>query len=459
MKTSKFRFLVLFSLVFIFPNIIYAAAYSQEDIKQWKSIGVSEYKILSWKNNNLTFKEAQEWTQVGCSEAIFVSFWMKIGAKTPDDVRVYNKAGIILDNLRDFMDGNVTSLNEAKKWLALDSDTYNIKYWKEANIATPEEVENWLKAGVKEPNEISYWIYIGITTPQEVESWKEIGIIESDTVERWQSVGLNTPEEVKGWMEIDTPEVIKARWLNTGIKTSQEAKKWISIGVKDGNELTEWKDAGVENFDEIKKWIKVGMTNPNNISKWNKIGINNVKTVQSWIAVGITDPDIVNELLHIGIKTPNEYKPYKNISYIDHMKILKDTRITPTPLIEKMSKNYQIFEETLFFQSKEQFLKSLSILKSNDCHTLQDDWFSHAEQYNNKGLCYIFTGKLIQRLGRNDGLAEGVGRRVVHINFDSSWKENERRIGVIKGLGNYTYEILDRRKQIVANGKVLFTIK
>ncbi|QFR49388.1 hypothetical protein FJR48_06475 [Sulfurimonas lithotrophica] len=453
------KLISVISLVFILNHQLYAKEYSKEELAEWNKIGVvKKYNIDKWKKLGVqTPQEAELWLKGGYTEKNYLDMWINIGAKTPEDVQRYKDAGVDLaEHSVDFAKANITSLEEIKKWLALGIDTYYIKDWKKANIPA-EDVKAWINAGIEQPSDAQYWLDVNVKTPNEIKQWKEIGVLYSDNVERWQRIGLSSPSEVQGWINIDSPENIKKNWLDMGVKTPQEAQKWIDIGIKDSYSFQQWRSAGITEYKDIKMWLSSGLKNPKKISEWNKIGIKKPEHIRKWTTIGLTDPNIVEQLLDMGINDTKEYSPYKNMSYIGHIKMLKEMGITPTPLIEKMSKNYQIYGEILFFKSKEKFLKNLSILKSNGCKTIQGDWFGKADPYENEDLCYIFTAKLSQRLSKDEGLARSTAGKTIHLEFDGAWKENTTKLGIAKGSGSFSYKNGFGAKRIVPSGKVLLT--
>jgi len=197
-------------------------------------------------------------------------------------------------------------------------------------------------------------------------------------------------------------------------------------------------------------------------SDFAKVGVYTPTEAKRWLDAGIHDVRDISEYKKIGIKTLKEYKPYSKLGYsvsgliigaVSHARILKSLKIKPNTLIISMSKS------NIGFKSKKDFLSMYKFLKRNKCKTIEPNFFNYADEYDNKGKCYLFAAEMYQRLDRTHGLAiNKIGRsygNIFYAVFDKSWRDGEGKVGYIKGLGNYKYQTSGGSMKNVSKGKIL----
>ena len=192
-----------------------------------------------------------------------------------------------------------------------------------------------------------------------------------------------------------------------------------------------------------------------------KIDINKL---QQWKNIGIVQIDDIFSIMKSGFKSPNQYKPYKDI-YLKHAIKLKKWGIKPNQLIKSMSYSNKIFGVELYFNNKENFKQAYQLLEDDCDKIVKDKWFTGVDMSENQNKCYIFVGTMVQRLDEKSffgkvtksGLVSGTGKRYFYAeSFKNSWMKNKTKIGVIKGNGSFSYDSRSG-KQVVPKGTVIFS--
>jgi len=218
----------------------------------------------------------------------------------------------------------------------------------------------------------------------------------------------------------------------------------------------------IQNNISIKELQNINKITSNNFIHWIIIAkCKSAKEIKQWINIGLKnyDYDYVKELKAMNIKQAKNARKYAKLK-IEQVKFLTKNNITPTKLIVSLGKfdnkiSYAL--NKLYFTTKENLLSKVRLLKNNGCKKLENELFSLADEYDNNGKCYGFSGHLLQRLSRNTGLVNN-GENVTFIKFSKSWKSNDESayFGVIKGLGNYKYQTAYGSMKNIPQGKVIF---
>jgi len=352
----------------------------------------------------------------------------------------------------------LTTPEEAQKWLNLVSGGYirnvgtMIRNYKKLGL-TPEKFKMWKDA------RLSPLDWIGeahVASISEVEKWKNAGVIYYDDVRRLKDINVSTPKEAKQWIAIPISENYISSWKESGISTPKEAKQWIEAGADayEPNFISTLKKIGINTPKKLKEWITTGIKY-RDILGWNKIGIKTPKKVKQWIDVGVNNPKLLTSLKKAKIYTPKDYKPYKGINVYNILK-LKEWKIKPNHLIASMSYINTLLGTGFFFKSKENFLKAYNSLKGN-CQEIKNRFFATVDMYDNKDKCYLFSAKLIQRVDRHHGLANGSRNRYIYLNFNGNWREGSSKFGIVKGNEVFSYETENGSRKSVPQGKVLFS--
>ncbi|MGJ0331225.1 hypothetical protein NG751_04995 [Aliarcobacter cryaerophilus] len=100
-----------------------------------------------------------------------------------------------------------------------------------------------------------------------------------------------------------------------------------------------------------------------------------------------------------------------------------------------------------------------------------DKYFFDIDMSENENKCYIFYGKMIQRLDEKSifgkitqkGLVRGIriAGMLTDMNFyaesfHGAWLENTDKMGIIKGKGAYSYESITTGTRVVPKGEIIF---
>ncbi|MEA1914762.1 MAG: hypothetical protein U9N30_05550 [Campylobacterota bacterium] len=352
--------------------------------------------------------------------------------------------------------------NEAKnQW-----GYFGMDEWKEKGVDTYEEAKGWHDIGVTQPGyKLQRLKELGLTVST-TKGFKEschntVRGYEPDCIEQYLGLGLSS-HEIKEWEKV--------------VRNPRRVKEWIELGIKDINTVKDW--IKVTKFTDARYaegWIEAGVNNPKEAKKWDDIGVSNnsikeikdakldIDDVEEWLENKIRIDDIA-KLASAGFDDYDDYEDFKNIK-IDHAVKLKKWDIDPDKLIESMSYSNKIFGQELYFSSKDTFEKAYDAIEDNCDEIVRDKWFSGIDMNENEDKCYVFAGKMIQRLdeksffgkGTQNGLVNGMSRRNFYAeNFQGSWMENKNKIGIIKGDGSYSYNSKNGKK-LVPKGTVIFS--
>lgn len=329
--------------------------------------------------------------------------------------------------------------------------------WKAAGVKTPLEAKKWINIGV-DWDQIEHWSAVDI---EEASEWKKL-FADNDTftahhIMRWKKRGVNKASVAREWKDagLDSYYGTIKEWKAVGVNTPTDLKNWESIGVRKVERVENYKRQGLD-YNEIKKWHDIGVS-ASSVASWKKINLNYVEA-KKWVEAGFNHRDVV-KLIKVGCKTAQQCSVYKKINSLEHKKILIELNIKPTKFIESLSSLDNYFgrsSQKLFFSSKEDFSNRLKKLKKNGCKKIENDRFAKADPYENDGLCYLFKGRLSQRLDRHTGLAVGSKNKPMFMEFNFSWNEGNVAYGVVKGMGEYKYETVAGVNKIIPKGKVLF---
>jgi len=267
------------------------------------------------------------------------------------------------------------------------------------------------------------------------------------------------------------------KWKKLGFYSSNGgAEFWMKYNVIDPLKAREWVLLNLNNFqyklllknnisiNEYKIW-KNNNVAIENIIKWKKAGINKPEDALVWINAGIINPGYIANLKEIGINSVDEYKPYRNTINTSQIKILQELGLNSNNRLIKDLVKFNsmsgrvlgtwISYKNLFFKDSNTLSKRLKTLDKYYCDKLEDDYFSTADPYYNKGKCYLFGATLIQRLGKDYGLAEGLNGRTYLVSFDKPIQKGAGIIGVIMGTGNYKYTNGYGSKKNVSKGHII----
>jgi len=327
-----------------------------------------------------------------------------------------------------------------------------------ANNLTKEEVQKWKDAGFHK-NRIGMWKDAGVENPIEAKKWEKL------------RVNAYQIKQLKRDADITTADQLLA-WKSAGVYY-RDVGKWKYIGIKDPKLAKRWKEFA--SFSLVGMWIQVGVTNPDTAKYWQDLGISpyayedikkanlNIETINMWVNYGIKDLNVIIKLRDAGFTNSSQLKPYNNIE-IDHILKLKDWRIDPNKLIENMSYINNYLNSNLFFENKETFEKAYKIISSECDEIDREKIFTNIDFYQNNDKCYIFVGKMFQRLDEKSlfgnvtqkGLVQSMYDKYFFVDsFNGSWLEKQSKIGIIKGDGSFSYNS-NAGKQIVPKGTVLY---
>lgn len=299
-------------------------------------------------------------------------------------------------------DNQTKNIENRDNWKSKYIDFYELRTIKSNAEEYPSKLEDWENLYKNHKISISSWLERKFNDPVEIKAWLDTNLFKSNysnenahDINRLKEVGINTPDKLKEW----------------------------SIVSKEVYRIIEYKEKNIS-IEEAIKWEKFNFRDHYSLKSYTEL---NVK------------PDEIKDL-----------KP--GILPISKVLILRDLNMKLTPLIES------IFYKTNI-HDKEQFIKLHNALINNNCKIIEKSDFSYSDEYDNEGLCYPFTGKLIQRLNKNEGIMSpfsyGNGTNS-HIYFEGSWAEKSTVSGVVKGMGNVSYTTIMNSKNLIRSGKVLF---
>lgn len=483
------------------------------EAKQWKKLGVSSGNVLKYTKNNLNIEILKNWDDKGIPAYETFRFY-KLGVISLDDAIIYKKADITTEDDFNYLKSiGIDTLEELNKWVSNNIGLKEIDEWKTYDIS-PLEAGMWKKIGYTHKSAsyaINSWKELGVTDPLEVKKWLDMDLTHN-YASRYIKLGI-TPEKLKEWNDAGIGGIAIPDYLKIGITLPEEAKLWKDAGIghssdlkyvkeaniKSAQELKEWKDAGV-GLSDIKKWKKININKPDEAKKWNKVtditfagmwiesGVKtpkeikaykdididvydvrdmkklnlNIKTILAWRKSGIKEISDISELTKNGFNSPGEYKVYKGINK-EHAIKLKKWNMIPDKLIISMSKNNSFFGQDLYFRDEISFKKAYDSI-NDKCSEIQNNWFTAVEFSQNEDKCFMFVGKMIQRLDEKsmfgaitqNGLVRGNSNRYFYVEeFKGEWLEKTTKVGIIYGKGSYKYESKGGTK-VVPKGEVLF---
>lgn len=362
-----------------------------------------------------------------------------------------------------------------------------------------EEISKWSEININSEDDIQRWKFVGVTDPKEAKAWKDESPNYLDN-RLWgtpQHLKLRNQYNVKNANDVHALAKKLAPWVENGEsfsfgRTTSIMEQWNKIGVTSVEKKLQWEENGFRynSSNNPEWWIRNGVTDPlvakvyddfeirpqeiskikiNDILEWKKIGVKSMSSLNGWSKIGLDTPQkvapwlktvgdkpqSVEFIIQAGFTTPEAYAPYSKIKFVEHLKILNELKIKPTPLIETMSKHNTIWNENLFFSSKESFVQAHNTLKGQ-CNQIENDFFTKFDAYSNKGKCYIFSGTMYQRLSANTGLVREYGDRYMFATFNGDWIDNKSKIGVVKGEGAFSYTTTNGKANVVPKGKAIF---
>lgn len=370
---------------------------------------------------NISNSELEQWNSIGISKSM-IYYWEYEGFK-------YEKA---------------------KEWIK------NAGY-------SPSIIKSWGNAGIIGPRILEYKKY-GVTTPKEAKVW-EGTVMYPFRIPMWKKLGISTPKEIKKWQNVTSMVYIQS-WKKAGVNTPEEVKKWKKLGYEGihTDSILEWKIAGVKTPEEVEKLRNLRIT-PYYMGELKRANLK-ISEIVKWQELGVDSIENILVLIKSGFKTPNLYKPYKDM-LIEYAIKLKKWEIKPNKLIKSMSYTNMVFRQELYFNDKNTFEKAYALIKGHCNEILKDnrnEFFTDVDMSENKNKCYLFIGKMIQRLDNKpllgkttqSGLVSGWRNRYFYAEgFHGSWMKNRNKIGVIKGNGSFSYSSKNG-KQVVPKGTIVF---
>lgn len=450
---------------------------SLEEAKKWVKIGTGTRKndIKVFKELFTTPSEAKGWIDAGFnSDKKRILEWKKLFSD-PKEAKKFVKKGYKISTIMMYKENNIGTFKEMEKWEKLmGRNTRSFIYWKRLNVTNLNEVKDWLQVmRGNQPYDIEDWRKAGVYNPKEAIEWSELGV-NRYSIKEWKESSVNTVEKVKKWLKVPGISNIGSisSFIDNGI-TPPEATKWAKVGLKSRPGLVkDMKDIKVnpKEFLEWKKLLKKGeyfrLTDA--IVSWHEVGVTAPQKVKKWTRINFFDIFYVKDLKKIGITKPKEVKKWYPVKPY-YIKKVKEYGLKYTELLKGLAKNDPTFK---FFKNKKKLLSIIKTLKSNNCKKMEEISFGFSDSYENKGKCYFFSGILNQRLSRHTGLAQNItielfrGKKYVPQDFDKykpvffvkfkeSWKENDEKVGFIKGVGNYRYETIVGTIKNVPSGRVI----
>lgn len=438
---------------------LFANDLSQNEISQWQQVGIEEKWISNWQLKGVkNADEAGKWLEVGVQH-YDVEDWKSLNI-TPEDAKKWMSVGISTRNMyemRDWARAGVTSIDEIMKWQKLSIPANRVKDYTSQGI-TPETIKAWNDVGIG-GQAIEGYKANGIDTPQEAKMWKDAGIGHTNDLKYLKKANIKSPNELNSWK-------------SEGISLF-EISNWKEIGINEPQKAKEWKE--VTNIESIPFWQKLNINNPKDVKHYKdaNLNVNDVEKIKKanldldiikvWKEYGINDLDSIIKLKNAGFSTPKKYTPYKGI-YIDFAIKLKEWDIKPNNLIVSMSHSNDVFNQDLYFTDKNTFKNAYKIIENECDEIVKDRWFTSIDMSQNKNKCYIFVGKMTQRLDKKSflgkvtqkGLVSGSGDRYFYAeSFQGDWMEGKTKVGVIKGSGSFSYEAQSGTR-VVPQGNIVF---
>lgn len=217
----------MLKLLFIFSTMIYLNA---STLQEWEKFGYREIDYNECKKGNISLEEINELSlsNINCFAAN--DFRQIDKSISTEDIVHSRKYGVSAYNFKklkkdglsnkEILDwGKVyysvqhsTSMfaNEVKKWIKFGITPSDAKSYMINKVFSSDDLRNWFKLGIKDPNEIYRWYKIECISPRSVNSWYKLGIkdinkaeelyilgINSGTYEKWKEFGITNIEDIK----------------------------------------------------------------------------------------------------------------------------------------------------------------------------------------------------------------------------------------------------------------------
>ena len=97
MKRFMFKLLII---SFTFSISIFAGNISNEEIKEWKSIGIQDYEISKWLRLKInTPEEAKQWIDAGFNH-YYTQEWKYGGVNTPEEAKKWKELNNRIEKLK-----------------------------------------------------------------------------------------------------------------------------------------------------------------------------------------------------------------------------------------------------------------------------------------------------------------------------------------------------------------------
>jgi hypothetical protein len=183
-----------------------------------------------------------------------------------------------------------------------------------------------------------------------------------------------------------------------------------------------------------------------------------------WMSSGVKYAYNVIELKSNGFEKPSQYLPYKNIKDRYAVK-LHEWNIKPDKLVTSMLVNETIGDR--FTKSKDVFVEAYKTI-DDSCDVIEGvTSFQYAGIDSNNDKCYLFSGKMIQRLDKESffgntrrGLVSAqIGNKLIFVTFNTDWDIDRSKTGVIKGNGAFSYTTTNGFNNTIPSGEVIYEVK
>ncbi len=242
---------------------------------------------------------------------------------------------------------------------------------------------------------------------------------------RWEETVSPFENILKHWKQHFSEPEVAASWLNRKISISKylELK---NIGIGNTTEYDRWHDA-------VKTGVFLGM------------GANSVIRAKKYF------------------KTVPELKKYLKKYNFSRALLLKESKLKETKLVVSVLNNSLYYDPNNLHYNSKQFIATIKALKKARCKTVEKIVFHSADIYRNKGKCYAFSAKMIQRITKDTGLFESFNinsssnnsNKGINLIFNGSWNAGVKKDGFVKGLGNFKYQTATGYMNNIQRGKVI----
>lgn len=378
-----------------------------ENLSKRNSIFTNDKK---WED--LISKDIESWNKINCSPSHAKELaktekiaFEKLGLTVSESIKWFEIIGCNYLEGKVLLNEGIINPNEAKKWVYL-------KKYKDVHTWS------WQKNGF---------------SPEKALEWRDARIVNVEDMEKLKLLNVNSPNEVIEWIKTKSVREIEdiRDFKNLNINTPKEVIEWKETGLIRGiGDITYLKRININTPKEAIEWKKVGAKNTNDILNFNRAGLKNVNEVLKWQETKLTISEI-KQLIEINVTS----------EYVNNNSIIKSMLKTNM--------------RDSFLSSKESLDKYIKILSNNECKSIEPIYFDVADEYDNKGLCYFFSGVMSYRLNKEEGFISARNGVFSHINFYDSWPESEGGRGIIKGQGNYEYKDSLGNMRFTRNGTVI----